>query len=197
MLMRKMFGLLIVLAVVATPALAQKITIDYAHDFDFSQVKTFTYFDTKDSNTGNDLTDSRTKNAILTQLREGGLAQIAADGDIYVTFHVTTQDNTVFNTTSYGYGGYGPGWGGYGRYGYGGYGMGYGGGMGGSTTTSSTYTDGTLILDAYEPSDKKMVWRGTGTVTLKAKPEKQANQVDKILTKMGNKWDKILKNKGK
>ena len=183
--MRRMFGLLIVFAVVATPALAQKITIDYAHDFDFSAVKTFTYFDTQDSNTGNDLTDSRLKNAILTELREGGLAQVAADGDIYVTYHVTTEDNTVFNTTSYGYGGWGPGWGGY-------------GGMGGSsTTTSQTFTDGTLILDAYEPSEKKMVWRGTGTVTLKEKPEKQANQIDKILTKMGNKWDKILKNKGK
>ena len=42
-----------------------------------------------------------------------------------------------------------------------------------------------------------MVWRGTGTVTLKAKPEKQAKQVDNILTKMGNKWNKILKNEGK
>ena len=193
--MRKMFGLLVVFAVVASPALAQKITIDYAHDFDFSAVKTFTYFDTQDSNTGNDLTDSRLKNAILTELREGGLAQVAADGDIYVTYHVTTEDNTVFNTTSYGYGGWGPGWGGYGRYGYGGYG--YGGMGGSSTTTSQTFTDGTLILDAYEPSEKKMVWRGTGTVTLKEKPEKQANQIDKILTKMGNKWDKILKNKGK
>jgi hypothetical protein len=193
--MRKMFGLLIVFAVVATPALAQKITIDYAHDFDFSQVKTFTYVETQDSNTGSDLTDSRVRNAILTELREGGLSQVASDGDLYVTFHVTTQDNTVFNTTSYGYGGWGPGWGGYGRYGYGGYG--YGGMGGSSTTTSQTYTDGTLILDAYEPSEKKMVWRGTGTVTLKEKPEKVAKQIDNILTKMGNKWDKILKNKGK
>lgn len=191
--MRKMFGLLIVFAVVATPALAQKITIDYAHDFDFSQVKTFTYVETKDSNTGSDLTDSRITNAILTELREGGLSQVADGGDIYVTYHVTSQDNTVFNTTSYGYGGMGPGWGGYGRYGYGGY-----GGMGGSsTTTSQTYTDGTLILDAYEPSEKKMVWRGTGTVTLKQKPEKVAGQIDNILTKMGNKWDKILAGQGK
>ena len=192
--MRKMFGLLVVFAVVATPALAQKITIDYAHDFDFSQVKTFTYFDTEDSNTGNQLTDSRIRNAILTELREGGLAQVADGGDIYVTYHVTTQDNTVFNTTSYGYGGWGPGWGGYGRYGYG---YGYGGMGGSSTTTTQTYTDGTLIIDAYEPGEKKMVWRGTGTVTVKEKPEKQAKQIDNILSKMGNKWDKILKNKGK
>jgi hypothetical protein len=34
-------------------------------------------------------------------------------------------------------------------------------GMGSATTTESTYTEGTLMIDAYEPGDKKMVWRGT------------------------------------
>ena len=37
----------------------------------------------------------------------------------------------------------------------------------------------------------------TGTVTVKAKPEKQIKQVDNILKKLGNKWDKILKGMGK
>ncbi len=193
--MKKIFGLLLVLAVVAGPSIAQKITIDYAHDFDFEPVKTFTYVETKDSNVGNDLTDNRLRDAIIRELSEGGAKQVDSNPDLYITYHVTTQDNTVFNTTSYGYGGYGPGWGGYGRYGYG---YGYGYGMGGmdSTTRSYTYTDGTLIIDAYDPATKQLVWRGTGTVTLKSKPEKQAKQVDKILTKMGDKWDKILKNQG-
>jgi hypothetical protein len=69
-------------------------------------------------------------------------------------------------------------------------------GMGASTTTSSNYTEGTLIIDGYKPGDKKMVWRGTGTVTVKSKPEKQAQQIDKILTKLGDKWDKILAGQG-
>jgi hypothetical protein len=193
--MKKIFGLLLILAVVAGPSIAQKITIDYAHDFDFESVKTFTYVETKDSNAGNDLTDNRLKAAIIREVTEGGAKQVDSNPDLYLTYHVTTEDNTVFNTTSYGYGGYGPGWGGYGRYGYG---YGYGYGMGGmdTTTRAYTYTDGTLIIDAYNPADKQLVWRGTGTVTLKAKPEKQAKQVDKILAKMGDKWDKILKNQG-
>jgi hypothetical protein len=189
--MRRMFGLLIVCAVMATPALAQKITIDYAHDYDYSQVKTFIYVDTEDTNAGNDLADDRLRNAILTELRERGLEQVASDPDIYVTYHVTTEDNVVFNTTSFGYGGWGPGWGGYGRWGYPGY------GMADSTTRATTYTDGTLIIDAYEPDEKKLVWRGTGTVTLKEKPDKVTQQIDNILNKMGAKWDKILKNAGK
>lgn len=193
--MKRMLFLMVALAVVATPSIAQKITIDYAHDFDFSGVKTFTYVDTADSNTGSDLTNNRIKNAIIEKLTTGedSLKQVESGGDLYVTYHVTTEDNTVFNTTSFGYGGWGGGWGGYGRYGYGGY-----GGMGGSaTTTATTYTEGTLILDGYEPGEKKLVWRGTGTVTLKNSPEKQAKQIDKILNKMDKKWDKIHTGQGK
>ncbi len=52
--MKRMFVLAAALAVMATPSIAQKITIDYAHDFDFSGVKTFTYVDTGDTNTPND-----------------------------------------------------------------------------------------------------------------------------------------------
>jgi hypothetical protein len=34
-------------------------------------------------------------------------------------------------------------------------------------------------------------------VTVKAKPEKQTQQVDNILAKLGKKWDKILAGQGK
>ena len=69
--------------------------------------------------------------------------------------------------------------------------------MGTATTYATTYTEGTLIIDGYDPADKKLIWRGTGTVTVKAKPEKQVKQVENILGKLGSKWDKILVNKGK
>ena len=192
--MRRTVVLLIALAVVAAPSFAQKITIDYAKDFDFDQVKTFTYVDTPDSNTGNDLADNRIKEKMFAALSDG-LQQVDSDGDIYVTFHVTTKDNTVFTTDHWGYGGWGPGWGGYGRYGYGGYYAGAGGGT--STTRATTYTDGTLILDAYNPDDKQLGWHGTGTVTLKSKPEKVDKQIDNIFKKMDKKWDKILANEGR
>ena len=184
--MNRLFATLIALALAATPALAQKITIDYAHDFDFEQIKTFQYVDTKDSNSPDPLMAGRIKDAIIRHLTEGGLQQVDADPDLSITYHVTTKDNTVYNTSSLGYGGHGAGWGGWGG----------GVGMSTSSTTATTYTEGTLILDAYESGEKKMVWRGTGTVTLKAKPEKQAQQIEKIMLKMGDKWQKILKNQG-
>ena len=111
----------------------------------------------------------RIVSAIKRELTEGGLKEVSYDPDLFVTSHVTTKENTVYNTTTFGYGGYGGGW------------YGWGGGMGSSSTTATNYTEGTLIIDGYRASDKKMVWRGTGTVTVKSKPEKQIQQVDKIL----------------
>ena len=190
--MKKMLGLTVVVALIAAPSFAAKVTIDYAHDFDFSTVKTFTYVDTGDSNASNQLTDGRIKNSIIEHLKSSGLQQVDSGGDLSVTYHVTTKDQTVLNTTSYGYGGRGAGWGGYGRgRAGGGY---YGGvGMGSATTTASSYTEGTLIVDAYEPGEDNMVWRGIGTITVKDDPEKQGKQVDKIMSKLGKKWEKILK----
>jgi len=186
--MKKALGFIFVVALVATPAMAQKVTIDYAHDFDFGSIKTFQYVDTEDSNVkGNQMMADRVASMIMKELREGGLTEVQENPDIYVTYHFTTQDRTSYSTSSFGYGGYGGGWGGYG-------GM---GGMGTSTTTAHNYTDGTLLIDAYDSTDKKMIWRGTGTVTVKSKPEKQIKQVEKILTKIGAKWDKILHGQGK
>jgi hypothetical protein len=170
--------------------MAQKVTIDYAHDFDFDSINSFQYVDTMESNVkGNEIMAKRVEDMIKKELREGGLTEVQENPDIYVTYHFTTEERTSYQTTNFGYGGYGAGWGGWG---YGGM-----GGMGTSTTQAINYTDGTLIIDAYDSTEKKMVWRGTGTVTVKAKPEKQIKQVENILKKIGKKWDKILEGKGK
>ena len=178
--MKKTLGMLIVLALAALPAAAQTVTIDYAHDYDFKSVKTFQFVESTDSKASDSLMDGRIQEAIVNELTKGGLTQVEADPNIYVTYGITTQKNAVYNTTSMGYGGFGVGWGGWGM-----------GGMGSSTTTESTYTEGTLIIDAYDAGDKKLVWRGTGTVTVKAKPEKVTKQIDSIITKLGEKWQKI------
>jgi hypothetical protein len=181
---KKTLGLLIVLGLAATPALAQKVNIDYAHDFDFKAIKTFHYVDTEESNPANPMMQERMVDAIKRELTEGGLKHVDENPDLYVTSHVTSKENTVYNTTNFGYGGY---WGGWGRW----------GGMGTSTTTASNYTEGTLIIDAYDAKEKKMIWRGTGTVTVKAKPDKVARQIENIFTKLGKKWKKILAGQGK
>ena len=191
--MKKALGLIILLGLAASPALAQKVNIDYAHDFDFSGPETFEYVNTEESNAQNPMMADRIESMIKAKLKAGGATEVTENPDLYITYHVTTEQQTSYTTTSFGYGGYGGGWGGYGRYGYGG----YGGSMGSSTTTARNYTVGTLIIDAYDGTEKKMIWRATGEITVKDKPEKQIKQVEKILDKIGKKWAKILAGEGK
>jgi hypothetical protein len=188
--MKRVFCIAVVATLIAVPALAQKINIDYAHDFDFDGVETFQYVETPDSNiTDNPMMADRVASMIRKEMREGGLTEVKENPDLFITYHFTSEERKSFSTTSMGYGGYGGYWDGWGGWG--------GGGMATSTTTEHSWEEGTLIIDAYDSREKKMVWRGSGTVTVKSKPEKQVKQVEKILTKLGNRWDKILAGKGK
>jgi hypothetical protein len=185
--MKRALGIVIVLGLAATPAFAQKVTIDYAHDFSFEEVKTFAYVENDESKAQNPMMHDRIVSLLKAKLIKGGLTESAADPDVYITYHLTTQEQTTYSTTSFGYGGYWGGWGGYG----------YGPSMASSTTTAHEYLEGTLIFDLYDATEKKMVWRGTGTVTVKDAPEKQAEQVENVIEKLGKKWQKIIAGKGK
>lgn len=183
--MKRMLGIAVVTLLIALPAAAQKVSIDYAHDFNFSTVKTFEYVDSDQDTAPNPLMHQRIADAIRAKLKAAGLQEASENPDIYVTYHLSSQDSTVYSTTGFGYGGY---WGGWGP---------YGGGMTSTTTYASTYTEGTLIIDAYDAKEKKLVWRGAGTVTVKDNPEKRMQQVDNILDKLGKKWTKIHAGQGK
>ena len=193
--MKKAFGITVVALLLAAPGLAQEVHIDYAHGFDFNSVKTFQYVDSAESNIkGNDMMADRVVSMIKKELREGGMTEVQSDPDLYVTYHFTSEERKQLNTTSMGMGGYGGYWDDWGGYGYDAWG---GPMMGSSTTREYSYEVGTLVIDAYDSKEKKMVWRGSGTVTVKEKPEKQIKQVDKILKKLGKRWDKILRGQGK
>jgi hypothetical protein len=181
--MHRLIGLALLLA--AAPVAAKKVTIDYAHDYDFMNVKTFEYVPSDDP-VKDPLVAARIDSFIKEKLDEAGLEEVTENPDIYVTYHYITKENQVLNTTGFGYGGYGPGWGA------------WGGGISTATTTVSTYTVGTLVIDAYRASDKKLVWRGTGTETnVSSDPQKRTKQAEKIIDKLADRWDRILKNQGK
>jgi hypothetical protein len=180
--MKKCMMIVSVLLLGATPALAAKVYIDYAAGYDFGGVETFQYVETLETN-ADSLMDARIVDNLRRQLVEGGLVEVDENPDIYVTYHVTTRDQQVFETTGYGYGGVRRGW------------RRWGTGVT-ATTTERTYTEGTLIVDAYDAKDKQMVWRGTATLTVKDNPEKRAKQIAKILDKMGKRWRKILEEEG-
>ena len=57
-------------------------------------------------------------------------------------------------------------------------------GMGSSTSTVRTYTTGTLVLDMWDASAKKLVWRGVASDTVSDDPAKNAKKIDQVARKM-------------
>jgi len=182
--------LLLALALVAaTPALAQKVTIDYDRDF-HEKIHTFAWYE-NDKETSlakvDPLMYSRIENAIQHYLTAAGLQEVDPDQnpDVYVTYHTNSKQEVQYNTTSFGYG-YPGGW-------YSPYGMGWGGGISSSTTTATTYQRGTLIIDVWYAKTKTLIWRGTASAIVPEKPEKAASLIDRSLQKMVTKWAKMRK----
>jgi hypothetical protein len=191
--MKKTAFCLTAIAVFASsPVFGQKVHIEYAHDFDFDSITTFQYVDTPESNIDdNPILAGEVVKMIKNELVDGGLTETQAEPDIFVTYHVTSEKRRTINTNASAYGGYSGYWGGWRGFGDHRH-AGSGTHTGISHSHQIDYEAGTLIIDAFDSKEKKMIWRGSGTVTLKYHWEKQAKQAQKILTKLGKRWDKIL-----
>ena len=69
-----------------------------------------------------------------------------------------------------------------------GYGFGPGYSMGTSHTTYNTqvYTVGTLILDVFDNSTKKLIWQGIGAGTVNKDPKNRDKNIPKAIAKIMN-----------
>ena len=142
--------IVIVLVMIAGPVFAQQIHIDYDQDYDGSGIKTFAWAETSKTSVAeaNPLLHSRILNGIEYYLTLGGAREVENNPDVYVTYHASTRDQVVLNTTSWGYG-YPGGWGYYGGRSYHHSGV-------PSTTTVSTYERGTLVVDVWDAETKQL-----------------------------------------
>jgi hypothetical protein len=183
------------LVLVAGPAFAQKVYIDYDKEFTAGDIKTFAWADTSETSVedANPLLHSRIVNGIEYYLTLGGIREVNDDPDVYVTYHGSSEQEVRFDTDHWGYG-YPSAW--YGGGFYGGYP--HHGGYGTSTTTMRTYEKGTLVVDVWDAKSKKLVWRGTAlNITVTDNPNKMEKKIDKALKKMVNEWRKIKERNAK
>lgn len=166
---------------------SMKINSDHAQEADFSKYKTFQYHAMEEATIADtdSLADQRLIAGIKSEMKSKGLSEVSSNPDVYVTYHGEDKENVTMNTTHMNMGGYGmgPGWGWGGRAGMmrGGMGM---GGMGTSTTQVRTYTSGTLIVDIWDAKEEHLVWRGVASDTLSDNPKKNAEKINKALSKM-------------
>jgi hypothetical protein len=179
--MRKALWTVLALLVVAMPALAQEVHIDYDRWARFTAFKTFAWVDNPETSLqeASPLMHDRIKAAVITQLSSGRLDLAESDPDLYVTYHAQVSEELRLSTMSLGYGYPGswywdPYWGG--AY---------------STTAVTTYTQGTLIVDIWDARAGTLVWRATALAVVSSNPEKNAKKIEKMCKKMAEKWQKM------
>lgn len=176
---------LAMLALIAVPAAAQKVYVDYDRAVDFGQFRTFAWAQTSETSMADSspLMHSRVKNNIEAQLADAGMIEDAENPDVYVTYHTDEKQEMRLNTTHFGYG-YGGGWG-WDPY------WDWGPSMTSSTTHAYPYVRGTLVVDIWDAKAKELIWRGSAEGVVKEKPEAAARQIEKVLKKMGKKWARM------
>jgi hypothetical protein len=161
-------GIALVLALMTCAlAPAQDVTTNAMPGTDFSKYHTYKWVTIEGATQPNQIMDTQIKSSIDSQLAAKGLTKTDSDkADLFVGYQVSLDQEKQWN--AYGMGG-GPRW---------------GGGMG--TATSSTISIGTLVLDMYDPSTKKLVWTGRATKTLDPgnNQEKKQKNLDKAMQKL-------------
>ena len=163
---------------------ATKAVIDYDKEADFSKYRTFAW---KDS--GEDLRDSaplwhdRVVKGIKTRFIASGFREVAEGPDVFVTYYSAERQETTVITDHMGYG-----WGSSWEWGHRGTGV--------STSRSVTYDIGTLIVDIWDASENKLVWRATASDTLYENPEKNEQLLNRMLDSMVEEWEKEQAKRG-
>jgi len=174
---------IIVLAGFAAPASAQKVYIDYSPLAHFGSYKSFAWFDTPQASIydHNPLNHSRIKHAVEYYLIQGGMTEDTENPDLHVTYHGSSSEDFEININYFDYG-YATDW----------EWDSYWGNVAGTTTTTSTvYKSGTLVIDIWEVDTKKLIWRGTMEGTITDDLRKGAKKLDKGIAKMVKKWRKM------
>ncbi len=166
---RLILALLIVLIAACGVAVAQDVRTNYMPGTDFSKYHTYKWIVIQGNIHPNQIVDAEIKQAIDGQLQSKGLTLSTSDtADLYVGYQVAVDQERQWNA-----------------WGSGGWRL--GGGMG--SATSSTISNGTLVLDMYDPGTKQLVWQGDATKTLNS----TGNQ-DKDMKNLNKAMQKLLKN---
>ncbi|HWO32053.1 MAG TPA: DUF4136 domain-containing protein, partial [Candidatus Acidoferrum sp.] len=132
---------------------------------DFAKYHTYKWVPIEGGSHPNQIADAQIKSAVDSQLAAKGLAKTDVDNaDLLIGYQVSVDKEKQWNAYSMGGARFG--------------------GMG--SATSSTISNGSLVLDMYSPASKQLVWTGTATKTLDPSGNQEKNQknLDKAMAKL-------------
>ena len=161
----KIFASIGIAVMAASVSFAQQVKTDYDRNTDFTRYKTYSW---EKVQTPDPLWVDRIQQAVNTQLAAKGLTLVPSGGDVAIVAIEMTKNQQTLDTF---YNGFGGGW----R---------WGGGFGDATTTVDNYKVGTLVVDLFDASSKKIIWRGSSSDTLSDKSDKNIKNLDKGVQKM-------------
>jgi hypothetical protein len=161
MRLQRFFILLALFFLATSIARADKVTADYDHTANFSKYRTFMWM--HEPEMSEPLMRQRVMNAVNAQLTSRGMRQVTQGADLVVAANLATEEKHTWDTYYSGAWDWGGGW---------------------TTTTERTYEVGTLAVDLFDTSSKKLVWQGIGVDELSHKPEKRTKEYDKQIAKM-------------
>jgi hypothetical protein len=174
----KQLHLFAVLTVTGVGILYASINTDYDKSADFGKYHTYSWIGAKASN---DLWVGRIKQDVNQALTARGWSMVESGGDAGVSAFGSTKNVQSLNTY---YDGLGGGWG---------WRRGWGGGMGETTTTVENTPVGTLVVDIFDQSTKKLIWRGNSSESLSGNPDKNNKKLEKDVTEMFKKFPPAAK----
>ena len=164
------FGAALAVGVAACAAvLAQDVTVNSMPGVNFAKYHTYKWVSIEGGAHPNQIVDQEIKQSIDSQLAAKGLTKTDDDkADLYVAYQVAVDQEKQWNAF--------------------GMGRGFGGGMG--QATQSTISNGTLVLDMYDPASKQLVWQGRATKTLdpSSNQEKNEKNLNKAMAKLLKKF---------
>ena len=159
-----------------------KVVSDKDGSVDFSKIRTFEFYGWADNSDAvlTRFDKERIEAAFAEEARKRGITKAESNGDVIVSLFIVadvkTQKTANTTTTGMGMGGMGmrgmrsPGWG-------------WGGGMGmqqSHTVINETdYIEGTLMIELFDPKDKKLIWQAIGTKTVSEDPKKREKGIPK------------------
>ena len=164
--MKKFFLPLIILFIISS-CNSVKITNNMDKKVDFEKFKTYSFFpwDKQNDKVVNEYDKLTILGAIKNEMNKRGYQYVEKGGDLVISVFVIVKEETSYQAYNHHFGG---GW----NYGYAGYygngfGVGYVGPAYDPTIVSTSYNQGTLIIDIFERSDKRQIWQGiaSGEVT--------------------------------
>jgi hypothetical protein len=176
---------LLAFTILLTINISAQVNSDYDKSTDFSKYKTYSIegWEKNSDQLLNPFDKQRITDALKSELESRGITNVESNGEIAITLYLTIKDNTNYTAyTNFNGGlGYAGGWG---------YARGFGMGMGSATTSvnTTTYKVGTLIMDMYDSSSKKMIWQGDMTSDIEENASKRDKTIPKKMSKLMNKF---------